>query len=173
MQVFRVYHHKIKGYQAVPMGFSVSAFITSFLWAASNSLWGKAFLLFFGLGLMAGGVAAGVIFKFPMLSLSALAGFAVLPLWAGMQGQQWICDKLTSQGYSLAKRITADNANNAIAAAKRDEGRDRPTAATQKDSSSRPVATFGKDFRDIRDNAAANSNQPPPQEFNAQPWKRR
>lgn len=173
MQVFRVYHHKIKGYQAVPMGFSISAFITSFLWAAANSLWGKAFLLFFGFALMGGGIATGVILKFPLLSLSALAGFAVLPLWAGMQGQQWICDKLTNQGYSLVKRITADNANNAIAAAKRSEERNNSQATPQKESGPRPAATFGKDFRDIRDNAAANSNQPPPKEFNAQPWKRR
>ncbi len=171
MQVFRVYHHKIKGYQAVPMGFSISAFITSFLWAASNSLWGKAFLLFFGFALMGGAIAAGVLLHFPMLSLSALAGFAILPLWAGMQGQQWICDKLTNQGYSLTKRITAANANNAIAAAKRDENKGSDNS--QASSGPRPAATFGKDFRDIRDNAAANSNQPPPQEFNAKPWKRR
>lgn len=173
MQVFRVYHHKIKGYKAVPMGFSISAFITSFLWAAANSLWGKAFLLFFGFALMVGAAAAGALLSFPMLSLSAIAGIAVLPLWAGMQGQQWICDRLEGQGYSLAKRITASNANNAIAAAKRHEERDRPAANAPKDNTPRPAATFGKDFRDIRDNAAANSNQLPPREFNAQPWKRR
>lgn len=173
MQVFRVYHHKIKGYQAVPMGFSISAFITSFLWAAANNLWGKAFMLFFGFALMAGGIAAGVILKFPLLSLSALAGFAVLPLWAGMQGQQWVCDKLETQGYALTKRITAASANNAIAAAKRDEDKGQASNTAPKDSTPRPAATFGKDFRDIRDKSAANANQPPPQEFNAQPWKRR
>lgn len=171
MQVFRVYHHKIKGYRAVPMGFSVSAFITSFIWAASNSLWGKAFLLFFGFALMASGVAGGMLLNFPLLSLSALAGVAVLPLWAGMQGQQWICDRLASQGYSLSRRITSKSAKNAIAAAKRHEERDRP--AQQDKSAPRPAATFGKDFRDLRDNAAANSNQPPPQDFNARPWRRR
>lgn len=172
MQVFRVYHHKIKGYKAVPMGFSISAFITSFLWAASNSLWGKAFLLFFGFAVMAGGVAGGALLNFPLLSLSALAGIAVLPLWAGMQGQQWVCDRLESQGYSLTKRITSSSATKAINAAKRSEEKHKP-APVQKDSGSRPTATFGKDFRDIRDNAGANSNQPPPREFNAKPWKRR
>lgn len=172
MQVFRVYNHRIKGYKAVPMGFSVSAFITSFLWAAANSLWGKAFLLFFGFAMMASAAAAGMLLNFPLLSLSAIAGVALLPLWAGVQGQQWICDKLESQGYSLARRITAKSASNAIAAAKRYEERDRP-AETQKDSSPRAAATFGKDFRDIRDNSAANANQPPPQEFNARPWRRR
>lgn len=172
MQVFRVYHHKIKGYKAVPMGFSISAFITSFIWAAANSLWGKAFLLFFGFALMAGGIAAGVILKFPLLSLCALAGFAVLPLWSGMQGQQWLCDKFESQGYSLTKRITAASANNAIAAAKRSEDKHKETS-TEKNAPPRPAATFGKDFRDLRDNTAANANQPPPQDFNAQPWKKR
>lgn len=172
MQVFRVYHHKIKGYKAVPMGFSLSAFITSFIWAASNSLWGKAFLLFLGFIVMGTAAAGGVVLKFPLLSLSAIAGVAVLPLWAGMQGQQWVCDRLENQGYALTKRITAGSASKAIAAAKRDEERHKP-AATQKDTAPRPAATFGKDFRDIRDNAAPNSNQPPPREFNAKPWKRR
>ncbi len=172
MQVFRVYHHRVKGYKAVPMGFSISAFITSFIWAAANSLWGKAFLLFCGFAIMAAAALAGMHLKFPMLSLSAIAGVALLPLWAGVQGQQWVCTKLEKQGYNLARRITAKNANNAITAAKRHQERDRPQAQ-QKDTPSRPQATFGKDFRDIRDNSAANTNQPPPQEFNARPWKRR
>ncbi|GLR63345.1 hypothetical protein [Marinospirillum insulare] len=172
MQVFRVYRHKVKGYKAVPMGFSISAFITSFIWAASNSLWGKAFLLFFGFILMGAAAAGGVALKFPMLSLSAIAGVAVLPLWAGMQGQQWVCDRLESHGYALTKRITASSANNAIAAAKRSEDRHKE-ASTEKNAPPRPAATFGKDFRDVRDNVAANSNQPPPREFNAKPWKRR
>jgi len=172
MQVFRVYHHKIKGFKAVHMGFSISAFITSFIWAASNSLWGKAFLLFFGFITMGAGVAGGILLNFPMLSLSAVAGIAVLPLWAGMQGQQWVCDRLESQGYALTKRITAGSASKAIAAAKRSEEKNKPVG-TKKDSAPRPAATFGKDFRDVRDNVAANSNQPPPREFNAKPWKRR
>lgn len=170
MQVFRVYNHRIKGYKAVPMGFSISAFVTSFIWAAANSLWGKAFLLFFGFALMAAGAAGGALLNFPFLTLSALAGIAVLPLWAGLQGQQWICDKLESQGYALTRRITAKSATNAINAAKRHDEKNRP--AQQDKSAPRPAATFGKDFRDLRDNAAANSNQPPPQDFNARPWKK-
>lgn len=171
MQVFRVYHHRVRGYKAVPMGFSLSAFITSFIWAAANSLWGKAFLLFCGFILMAAAALVGVHLKFPMLSLSAIAGVALLPLWAGVQGQQWICNKLENQGYSLIRRITAKSANNAIAAAKRHEERKRPVEEGH--SAPRPAATFGKDFRDVRDNVAANSNQPPPQDFNARPWRRR
>lgn len=170
MQVFRVYHHKTKGYQAVPVGFSVAAFLASFIWAAANNLWGKAFLLFIGFLAMLAAGAASALLNFPLLALCAVAGISLLPIWAGMQGQQWICSKLEEQGFRLVKRINAESASNAINAAKRAEK--KPETATSTETS-RSAATFGRDFRDIRDNAAANANQPPPKDFRARPWKRR
>lgn len=171
MQVFRVYNHKSKGYQAVPVGFSVGAFLTSFLWAAANSLWGKAFVLFFGFLMMIGGAIAGAMLNMPLVMLSSLAGISLLPLWAGVQGQQWICERFEKQGYTLVKRISAESATHAINAAKRNER--KPEASNSKEAVNKPAASFGRDFRDVRDNAAPNSNQPPPKDFNASPWKRR
>ncbi|WP_143142755.1 hypothetical protein [Marinospirillum alkaliphilum] len=167
-----MYHHKSKGYQAVPVGFSIAAFVTSFIWAAANSLWGKAFLLFVGFMMMLAAAAAGALLDFPLLALCALAGIVLLPLWAGAQGQQWICDKLESQGYRLVKRINAESASNAINAAKRSEKQQETVSNNKATPQNKPAATFGRDFRDIRDNASPNSNQPPPQDFNARPWKK-
>ncbi len=171
MQVYRVYRHRTKGYKAVPTGFSFSAFVTSFIWAAANSLWGKAFLLFLGFISMIVAVGAGVHLNFPMLSLSGVAGLAILPLWSGMQGQQWICGSLESQGYNLVLRIRSLDAAAAIKLAKRNEDKEQ----SSKTDSAKPKQQtgFGRDFRDIRDNSEANSNQPPPIEFRASPWKRR
>lgn len=170
MQVFRVYQHKTKGYKAVPMGFSVSAFITSFIWAAANSLWSKALTLVLGFALMAAAAIAGKLLNTPLLTLAGVGGVALLPLWAGIQGQHWIANKLEHQGYSLKKRITAASASKAIAAVKRVQ--EQATAA--KDAPKRQQeASFGKDFRDIRDNTPANSNQQPPVDFRASPWKKR
>lgn len=171
MQVFRVYHHRTKGYQAVPVGFSVAAFLTSFIWAASNSLWGKAFVLFIGFLSMLAAGAASALLNFPLLALCAVAGVSLLPLWAGTQGQQWICSRLESQGFQLVKRINAESATHAINAAKRAEKKNEPAATNS--NSRNNAASFGRDFRDIRDNATANANQPPPQDFRARPWKRR
>lgn len=170
MAVFRVYQHKTKkNYQAVPVGFSVAAFFASFLWAAANNLWGKAFLLFLGFMVMIGAAAAGAWLNFPLLALSGLAGIALLPLWAGVQGQSWVCARLEAQNYQLVKRINSESATQAIQAAKRShqaaEERDTPAGP-------KPAATFGRDFRDIRDRSAANANQPPPKDFNARPWRK-
>jgi len=173
MPVFRVYQHsKTKSYQAVPVGFSVGAFLASFLWAAANNLWGKAFLLFMGFLLMGGAAFAGALLNSPLLMLSAVAGVAVLPLWAGAQGQQWFCNKLEGEGYQLVKRINTESAANAINAAKRSEKIQAENAQARKEPQPQGPR-FGKDFRDVRDNAAPNSNQPPPPDFNARPWKKR
>ena len=172
MPVYRVYQHSTKkDYQAVPVGFSLGAFFASFLWAAANNLWGKAFLLFMGFLLMGGAAFAGALLNSPLLMLSAIAGIAILPLWAGAQGQQWYCSYLEKRGYHLVKRINTESASNAINAAKRSD----KVASDNDRHSKQPKQEgprFGKDFRDIRDNAAPNSNQPPPPDFNARPWKK-
>jgi|GEM_PF-1536251 hypothetical protein len=173
MPVFRVYQHsKKKSYQAVPVGFSLGAFLASFLWAAANSLWGKAFVLFMGFLLMGAAAVAGAQLNSPLLMLSAVAGVALLPLWAGTQGQQWYCNKLESQGYQLVKRINTQSAENAIKSVKRSEKIQEGNAQAKKEPQQQGPR-FGKDFRDVRDNAAPNSNQPPPPDFNARPWKKR
>lgn len=173
MPVYRVYQHTTKkDYLAVRMGFSLAAFFASFLWAAANNLWGKAFLLFMGFLLMGGAAVAGTLLESPLLALSAVAGIAVLPLWAGVQGQQWYCDKLEGKGYHLVKRISSASAEAAIKAAKqatdKSEANNRPGQNPKKQEG----VHFGRDFRDIRDNADPNSNQPPPKDFNARPWKK-
>lgn len=172
MPVYRVYQHRQKkNYQAVPVGFSLGAFLASFLWAAANNLWGKAFLLFLGFLLLGGAAVTGGLLNSPLLMLSAIAGIALLPLWAGTQGQQWYCDKLEKDGYQLVKRINSQSATHAINAAKRNEKvaeENNRHARQPKQEGPR----FGKDFRDIRDNSAPGSNQPPPQDFNARPWKK-
>lgn len=169
MPVYRVYQHsKKKDYLAVATGFSMAAFFTSFLWAAANNLWGKAFLLFMGFLMMAGAAFAGVLLNSPLLILAALAGIAIIPILAGAQGMQWYCDKLEKNGYKLVKRINSQTANSAIAATKRSS----KVAEENKNQPKQEGARFGKDFRDIRDNAAPNSNQPPPPDFNARPWKK-
>ncbi|WP_114417700.1 hypothetical protein [Marinospirillum perlucidum] len=173
MPVFRIYqHNQKKNYQAVPVGFSLGAFLASFLWAGANSLWGKAFLLFLGFLLMGSAIGAGAYLNSPILMLSGVAGLALLPLWAGAQGQQWVCSHLEGQGYQLIKRINSESATKAIQAVKRRE-KANAAPAGKAEPSQQKGARFGKDFRDIRDNAAANSNQPPPSDFNARPWKRR
>lgn len=173
MPVFRVYQHKQKkNYLAVQVGFSVGAFLTSFLWAAANSLWGKAFLLFMGFLLMAAAAVAGTQLNSPLLILSAVGGIVLLPLWAGSQGQRWYCSKLENKGYQLVKLINTQSATHAINAAKRSEKVQEENSQARKEPQSQG-ARFGKDFRDVRDNAAPNSNQPPPPNFSARPWKRR
>jgi len=173
MPVFRVYRQtKKKSYQAVPVGFSIGAFFASFLWAAANNLWGKAFILFMGFLLMGGAAVAGALLNSPLLTFSALAGIVILPLWAGAQGQQWYCEKLESQGYQLVKRINTQSASHAINAAKRSEKNKEESAQGAKEPK-QSGARFGRDFRDVRDKAAPNSNQPPPTGFKASPWKKR
>lgn len=173
MPVFRVYRQtQKKNYLAVPVGFSLGAFFASFLWAAANNLWGKAFILFMGFALMGGAAVAGALLNTPLLTFAALGGIVLLPLWAGTQGQQWYCDKLERQGYQLVKRVNSPSATQAINSAKRkDQAKEAASESGQQPKQA--AARFGKDFRDIRDKSGANSNQPAPGRAGQASWKRR
>lgn len=172
MAAYRVYTLKDTNYRAVPMGFSIGAFFASFLWAAANNLWGKAFILFIGFLSLAVTVGLGFYLNFEMLSFVALGGLVLLPIWAGSQGQNWVCASLEKKGYKLVRRINSTSASKAIASARsKNERRRKQEEAAANKQDNKP--SFGRDFRDIRDNGAANSNQPDPDAFNQEPaWRR-
>lgn len=171
MAAYRVYALKDSKYRAVPMGFSLGAFLASFLWAAANSLWGKAFILFLGFLVFALTIGLGFYLDFQMLSFVALGALVLLPIWAGTQGQNWICSSLEKKGYKLVGRISSTSASKAIASAR---GRhERKLQQEEAANTPEQKPTFGRDFRDIRDNALAKSNQPEPDSFSDTPsWRR-
>lgn len=170
MQTFRVYHHQRKGYRAVPVGFCWPAAGLGFLWAAANSLWGQAFILFLFTGGLIAAIVAGTLMNAQMLILGALAGLSMLPIWAGLQGNQWYYEALEKKGFRLVKRISASSVTAAINAAQRSQGQRERQTSSKEDQSN--TTRFGRDFRDIRDGSKTPQQAPPPAE--RQPaWRRR
>lgn len=156
MKSFRVYN--LNGsIKAVPMGFNLTAFLTSILWAAANSLWGKAFVLFLGASVFVAGIYLGIFLDFKILSLVALLGLAVLPVWAGLQGQFWLCKSLEKKGYKLMARLASENAAKALETAQQIKSKtNQIKQAVAKNNAPQEKVSFGKDFREIRDSSASS-----------------
>lgn len=161
MKAYRVYHRN-NNYRAVPMGFSLSAFVTSFIWAAANSLWGKAIMLMLGFVIFAGALVGGAQLQFEFLSIVALVGFVMLPLWAGLKGQSWICTSLEKQGYKIVARLTSPSASQALTTAKEIHNKTNQLkeqrAAQQAKAQEKP--SF-QDFRHIRDGGVSKEEELP------------
>lgn len=172
MKAYRVYHKK-KNYKAVPMGFSLGAFLASALWAAANNLWGKSLLLTLGFIIFAGAVVAGTQLNFEFLSLVSLVGFVMLPLWAGLKGQSWICSSLEKQGYKIVARLTSKSASEALATAKEIHNKTSQIkeAQQQQKEKAQKQPSFSQDFRHIRDGGASAADELP--EFDdVPPWRK-
>lgn len=175
MKAFRIYALNTN-INAVPMGFNIAAFLTSFLWAAANGLWGRSFILFLGIIFLAATVYLGFWLEFKLLSLVALIGLALLPVWAGMQAQHWLCQSLDKKGFKLIARLTSQSMQTALMTGQEmvsKANKIKQAAAAKKAPSNQPDAKFGKDFRDIRDKTEANANQVEPTNFNQVPaWRK-
>jgi hypothetical protein len=110
MRVFAVYHHPVKGYEAVKNGFSWPGFFFTWIWAFTKGLPGIAVLLLVACLLTQG------FWVFRDLNLLPLGvvGVLAVALLAGFQGNRWREKSLTRRGFRLMEILRQRSPDAAI-----------------------------------------------------------
>jgi hypothetical protein len=115
MKQFDVYHHPIRGYEAVKIGFSWPGFFFSWIWMLFKRLWGWALVCFLSLcvlNVLSDGYYqayndAGMIFVI-------LMKLAII-IMVGIFGNELRTRNLMARGYHLITTTKASNPDAAIA----------------------------------------------------------
>lgn len=121
MKNFKVFHHPIKGFEAVKIGFSWPAFLLGIPWMIAKKLWVMAgiwFLMSLCVGIVISLVAdhSGLTPGLQIIvSLLLLVVYTALWLIASFKGNSWRLKNLEKRGYELKREIQADSPDAAIA----------------------------------------------------------
>jgi hypothetical protein len=110
MRVFAVYHHPVRGYEAVKNGFSWPGFFFTWIWAFAKGLPGIAVLL------LVACLLTQVFWVFRDLNLLPLGvvGVLAVALVVGFQGNHWREKSLTRRGYRLMEILLEKSPDAAI-----------------------------------------------------------
>ncbi len=109
MRTWSVYHHTIKGYEAVKDGFSWPGFFFTWIWAFVKGMVGMGFLLLGAVVVINVLNVMGQEERSPGLSLlSVLVGLATI-LVTGFMGNKWREKALTRKGYQLLEKVQASS----------------------------------------------------------------
>jgi hypothetical protein len=118
MKTFTVYHHPLKGFEAVREGFSWPGFFLTWIWAFFKGLPGIGWRLL--LVWLAALLVASL--RDPVSITMAALGILCVFVLVGLRGNQWMRGLLGKQGYSIVDAVHAESAEAAISKARRDEG---------------------------------------------------
>mgnify|MGYP001446369007 CR=1 FL=1 len=119
MRVFKVYHHPVKGFEAVKDGFSWPAFFFVLFWMLAKRLWGPA-LIAFGAWVVL--VTADSVVQLASrngdsggANLLLVLGYLAFVLVPGFKGNGWRENNLHKRGFQLRDTLQASSADDAVA----------------------------------------------------------
>jgi hypothetical protein len=118
MKTFTVYHHPLKGFEAVREGFSWPGFFLTWIWAFFKGLPGIGWRL---LLVWLAALLLALLREPVAITLAALGILSVLVL-AGLQASHWKRNALGKQGYDLIDAVHAESAEAAISKARHEQG---------------------------------------------------
>ncbi len=112
MKTFSVYHHPVRGYEAVKQGFSWPALFFGLFWMGVKRLWGLAGLWFALLVVLDLIATAQPTEEVQILTAVGYLGWWLIP---GCKGNAWRMANLTKRGYELVQVVEAETPDAAIA----------------------------------------------------------
>lgn len=126
MKNFKVYHHPIKGFEAVKIGFSWPVCLLGIPWMLAKKLWAMAgiwFLMYLCAGIVSviadhSGLTPGLQIIVSSLLFVAYIALCLIP---GFKGNSWRLKNLEKRGYEFKREIQADSPDAAIALAVKGE----------------------------------------------------
>ncbi len=121
MRIFDVYQHPEFGYEAIPRGFSWSAFLIPSLWATWRGMGSTALVLVAWSTLMFDVARFSTRwYDDPLLLIGVLALLvALFGLVPGVRGHRWHAARLRAEDYVWKYTIAAASRRRAIGAARR------------------------------------------------------